>query len=246
MLIVPYLAGLLLTSRVRPLTWTDALIGLTWLIGYFSFNALSLTLKAASRRRPKYRLALVTYTLAASASGLGVLILRGWEILWWAPVYVVLLGWTLWLVAHKKERSLTSGLLTVVASCGLMLVLRWPTPQAIVASLDQSSVSALAASIAITAYFAGTVFYVKALIRERNDPASTTRSIIYHAIVAIVVVGFWVAGWLSWPWGLWAVGLFTRAAWVPKYAAAHDWRPRQIGLSEIGVSVVTIIVLLVG
>ncbi|MDO4785057.1 MAG: YwiC-like family protein [Propionibacteriaceae bacterium] len=246
MLIVPYLAGLILASRVRPLVWADLLLGLTWLIGYFAFNALSLTLKSAPRRRPAYRVPLLTYGALTGIAGAGVLLTRGWEILWWSPAYAVLLGWTLWLVAHKKERSLASGLLTVVASCGLMLVLRWATPQAILGTADPSTLPHLATAFAVTGYFAGTVFYVKALIRERKDPRSTTRSIVYHGVFALAIVGCWLAGWLSWPWALWAVALAARAAWVPGYAAAHQWRPRHIGVSEIVVSVITVVILLLG
>ena len=65
MIVVPFLAGLALSARVRPLGLGDVTLGLTWLVGYFAFSAGVLALKAAPRRRPNYYPALVTYSVIA-------------------------------------------------------------------------------------------------------------------------------------------------------------------------------------
>lgn len=223
MLIVPFLAGLAMARDSRPLGAGDATLGLTWLVGYFAYNAAILTLRAAPRRRDRYVPALVVYGAGALVMGLSTLALTGWWLLAWVPAYTVLVGWALWLAWTKRERSLLSGVLTVVASCGLMAVLQpWGAD-------DPSRWRDLAIMLVITAYFVGTVLHVKALIRERNDPASTQRSRAYHAAVALVAVAAVGAGWLGWWWLPWAAALVARSAWMPRAAR----RPAQIGVVEI-------------
>ena len=179
MLVVPYLAGLVMARDARPLDVGDATLGLTWLVGYFAYNAATLTLRAPARRRGRYLPALVVYGAAATVLGLATLAVKGWGLLAWAPVYLVLVGWALWLAASKRERSLLSGVLTVVASCGLMAVLQpWALD-------DPTRWRDVPMMLLITAYFVGTVLHVKALIRERNDPQSTQRSQAYHAAVSL-------------------------------------------------------------
>lgn len=227
MIVVPYLAGLAMAYRVRPLDLGDLFLGLTWLVGYFAFNAATLTLKSPAKRRSRYYPPLAVYAACAGAFGIATLVVKGWPLLWWVPPYAVVLGTSLWLAASKRERSLASGVLTVVASCGLMGVLRlWPGAPALTAT--EASVM-----VAVTLYFVGTVLHVKALIRERNDPSSATRSVIYHAVLAAAVIVAVVLGWLAWPWIVWALALVARAWWMPRAKRT----PAQIGVLEIIMSV---------
>ncbi|GAA4898465.1 hypothetical protein GCM10025789_15470 [Tessaracoccus lubricantis] len=234
MIIVPFLVGLVLVSPHRPLDLGDAALGVTWLIGYFAFNALVLAIKAAPRRRPEYLPAAGVYGGIAVAAGLATLWFRGWELLLWAPVYAVLLGAALWLAASKRERSVLSGVLTIVASCGLMAVLR--------STGDGGAVrpEEVAVMVAITAYFVGTVFHVKALIRERNNPHSAPRSLAYHGVLAALVLAAVVVGWLNWAWLLWASALVARAWWMPR----ERRRPAQIGVVEIVLSAAALLLVL--
>lgn len=223
MIIVPFITGLVLTTRLRPLDWGDATLGLTWLVGYFAFNAATLWLKSPARRRATYQPALLTHLGAAALFGLATLALKGWAILAWVPAYAVVLGVSLWLAASKRERSILSGVLTVVASCGLMAVLRpWPLD-------DPLRLPHLAVIAAITVYFVGTVLHVKALIRERNDPASARRSEIYHVAMLAAVAAAVLLGWLGWPWVVWAVAIVARSFWMP----LAPRKPLQIGIVEI-------------
>lgn len=225
MLLVPYVVGLSLAARHRPLGWGDVTLGLTWLIGYFAFNAAVLTLKSPAKRRAAFRAPLLAYGAASAAAGLGSLVLLGPELLWWAPLYAILLGVSLRLAATKRERSLVSGVLTVVASCLLMGVLRGTAG----APLTPPEVAVM---VATTGYFVGTVFHVKSLIRERNDPASAGRNLWFHvALLACLGAGV-VAGWLAWPWLVWAAALVARTLWLPR----AQRRPLVIGLVEVAAS----------
>lgn len=246
MLIVPYVVGLELASQVRALTWADATLGVTWLVGYLAFNALTLSLKAAPKRRAGYRPALWTYSIISGAFGLGTLALMGLGLLWWTPLYAVLLGGAIFLAYRRKDRSMASGVLTVLAACGLTLVLRFGTPTAIWADFDASTIHAIAVTTATTGYFIGTIYHVKSLIRERNDPGSARRSAAYHLCLAIFVTGASVAGWLSWGWGLWSVALLVRAGIIPQAEATRSLRPMQIGLIEVFFSAMVLVLVALG
>jgi len=73
------------------------------------------------------------------------------------------------------------------------------------------------------AYFLGTVFYVKTMIRERGNATYRRWSIGYHLLALAV------AGWL----GLWTGALFgwllVRAVLLP----GRGWSPKRVGLVEI-------------
>ena len=223
MLVVPYLAGLVMARDARPLDAGDATLGLTWLLAYFAYNSATLALKAPATRRDRYLPALAVYGEAASLLGLTTVALKGLGLLVWAPLYAVLVGWGLWLAWRKRERSLLSGVLMVLASCGLMAVLQpWGLD-------DPTRPRDVPMMLVITAYFVGTVLHVKALIRERNDPESTQRSQAYHAAVGLVAFAAWGAGWLGWWWLPWAAAMVGRSFWLPRAPR----RPAQIGVVEI-------------
>lgn len=236
MIVVPYLAGLVMARDARPLGPGDVTLGLTWLLGYFAYNAATLTLKAPASRRARYTPALLVYGAATTLMGLGTLAILGPALLWWVPLYAVLVSWALWLAASRRERSLGSGVLTVVASCGLMAVLQpWGAD-------DPTRWRDVAMMVALTAYFVGTVLHVKALIRERNDPASAVRSQAYHGALALVMIAAVGAGWLGWWWLTWAAALVARSFWMPRAPR----RPAQIGVMEILLSAWALALVMLG
>ncbi|MFT3888629.1 MAG: YwiC-like family protein [Arachnia sp.] len=226
MIIVPFLTGLVLSARVRPLHLADATLGLTWLVGYFAFSAAVLSLKAAPRRRPTYYPALITYAATTAALGIATLFLRGWSLLAWVPVYAVLVGAALWLARSKRERSILSGVLTTLASSGLMAVLRL-APDAPAPSPTEWTEMAM-----VAAYFAGTVFHVKALIRERDNPKAANRSLLFHTLLLWFLVVAFTTHWLTWPWLVFALVLVARSWALPRLSP----RPAVIGALEVVLS----------
>lgn len=235
MITVPFLVGLLLVAPYRPLDWGDLALGLTWLVGYFAFDALVLILKSPAKRRPQYYAAFGVYGALAVAAGLVTLYFRGWTLLYWVPLYAVLLGTALYLAGTKRERTVLSGVLTIVASCGLMGVLRST------AGVDFVGPGEVAVMVAITAYFIGTIFHVKALIRERNNPRSAPRSLIYHGALAVTVIAAVGVGWLTWGWAIWAAALVVRAWWLPR----ERRKPAHIGIIEIAMSAWALLLVLI-
>ncbi len=224
MLASPLLVGTLAAGA----GWVHLPLGTFWFVGYFAFFATGLWLR--SGRRARYAPPVRAYLVVAAALGVLVLALRP-GLLVWAPLFVVPLGIGLWSSAQRTDRSLLSGLATSVGSSMMTLV-----------AYDAGGGGDWGRAWCLTAvqagYFAGTVFYVKSLIRERGNEAFRRLSIGYHVAVTVLgafalVLGLRTAGadgdGLSW----WVVAVFAvlavRAAVVPRFGL----RPAQIGIGEV-------------
>lgn len=215
MLAVPLLVGVL-ASRFAVVHLP---LAATWFIGYFAFFATSLWLK--SGRRARFRRPMVVYAGACVAVGLVTWAMRPGLIVW-APVFVVPLGVGLWAAAARTERSLGSGLATVVGSA-----LMAPVAYAAGDGADWHRIWVLTAVVA--GYFVGTLLYVKSVIRERGSAGYLALSVGYHAVAA--VAAWWVSPWL----GLLALVLTLRAWYVPRRALDPGGAvtPKRVGLAEV-------------
>lgn len=246
MLFVPLVVGLAERARDGLPAWAWPLAA-TWVVGYFCFHAVSLWLKAPARRRRTYLPALATYGTVAALAGAATLLLGGWPLLWWLPAYLPLMGTALWLVAHRRERSLASGLCTVLAACLLALVLPRTTPQA----AWHAGLDAVAWQVkALFGYFFGTVFVVKTLVRERGKASWAWASVAWHAawtlLSAALAATVLPAGAHGWAWtAFFALG--TLRAWaLPWFGPrrGRTIRPAQVGALEVVASAVALVLCL--
>lgn len=209
MLATPLLVGVLASRPV----WTHLALAAFWLLGYFAFFATGLWLKG--RRRARHLPPMRTYAVAAALAGALTLALDP-GLVRWAPLFVVPLGVGLVASAVRDERSLWSGLSTSAGSCLMTLVAYdaggghdWPRAWVLTGVL--------------AAYFAGTVLYVKTMIRERGEPAYQWLSGLGHAAATCAMV--WVSPWLVLVFAV----LTMRAAMLPAFALS----PRQVGIGEV-------------
>lgn len=214
MLASPLLVGILAGGW----SWVDLPLTAFWFAGYFAFSATSLWLK--SGRKARYVAPVRAYL--ALAAGLGLVV--AWsrpDLVRWAPAFLVPLGVGLWAAAHRRERDLVAGLTTVVGSSLMTLV-------AFDAGADGSLRRGALLAVVQLLYFAGTVFYVKSVIRERDNPRFLGLSVGYHVLAALALVPLSL--------GLATVfGLLTLRAWlVPR----RQPRPVQVGLGEIAATLV--------
>lgn len=76
------------------------------------------------------------------------------------------------------------------------------------------------AAVACLLYFAGTVPYVKTMIRERNSRAYRTGSVAYHAVALAAAC---LSPWLALPFA----GYLTRAAALPGRGLKPPWSARS-------------------
>lgn len=218
MLTSPLLVGMIAAG----FTWVYLPLAAFWFAGYFAFFATSLWLKAG--RRAKWFPPVRFYTLLAT--GLGILVaVMAPELVRWAPAFAAPLAVGLLAAARRHERDLLAGLTTVVAA-GLITVVAYDAGTT--GPLDRGWQLALVQFL----YFAGTVFYVKTVIRERDNPAFLALSVGFHAAATVAVA------WLSW----WLVAVFAlltaRAALVPRLHPT----PKQVGIGEIASTVVVAVV----
>ena len=228
MLLVPFAVGALEAG----LSWRHLPLLLAWLVGYFAFFAAGLWLRSRGKRR--YWPPLRTYGVLTVLVGLVVIAIEP-EVLRWAVVFLPLLAFSLWCSWRRADRSLPNDGVTVLAACLMTVVAagfgerlgEQVTPGlaglAWLPGADQGRSWVLAALL--LAYFAGTVLYVKTMIRDRGDVGRYRLSVIYH--VAVCVPAAIASPWL----GALFVALAVRAAVVPKRWPALS-APR-IGVGEI-------------
>jgi hypothetical protein len=205
--------------------WVHLPLSAFWFAGYFAFFATSLWLK--SGRRTRYLPPVRAYAAAAAALGVVTVLLQP-SLLRWAPLFVLPLGVGLWAAAHRRERDLLAGITTVVGSA-LMTVVAYDAG----GGDDLPRVWLLA--LVQFLYFAGTVFYVKSAIRERDNTRFLALSTAVHA-ASMVGLTF-----LSARVGLVFAALTVRAAYVPRLSL----NPKQLGIGEIVATVAVGVVSLI-
>ena len=218
MLASPLLVGAI-ASGLAPI---HLLIAVFWFLGYFTFFATSLWLK--SGRKARFQQPVLVYGAASAAVGALTAYLRP-DLLRWAPLFLLPLGVGLWAAAHRQERALLAGVTTVVGSA-LMTVVAYNAG----GGTDWARGWWLAAAQFL--YFGGTVFYVKSMIRERGNDRFRAVSVLVHVMAAIVLA--FRSPWLAAVF----VVLAARAWVVPRYQLT----PKQVGIGEIGSTVVVALV----
>ncbi|MFE4464498.1 YwiC-like family protein [Oerskovia sp. NPDC056781] len=248
MLAVPLLVGVFLGSPA----WVHVPLAALWFVGYFAFFATGLWLKSRFKARwwPPVR----AYGIATVVPAVAVLLLRP-DLLAWVPLFAPLVAVSLWSSYRRTERSLLNDGATVLAACLMMPVAFaagtgrapgvWPgttLPDGVtgVAGIGWPQVWAL--FVVVLAYFAGTILYVKTLIRERGERSYRVASVVYHLTAGVVAsAALAAAGLVWWPAATLFAGLTVRALWVPRTEAT----PMQFGMGEVAASVLVTVLVLV-
>jgi len=209
MLVVPYLAALLVAGA----TWVDAPLLGAWLGGYLLSYYVFQALK--SRRPRRYREQVTWYAALTAPLALLVVWARP-AVLWYAPAYAALIGVNAWYAWRRRERALANDLAAVAQSCLMVFVV------ATVAGRPLAPV--VGVFLACAAYFTGTVFFVKTMIRERGNPSYLRWSVAFH--LGAFALGLWLGPALAAFFG-W---LLVRSWWFPR----RPFTPKQLGFIEIG------------
>ncbi len=233
MVSLPLVAGVGLSGPVP----VHLALAATWLLGYFTFYAAG---KWVRSRRSRERTPTLVYA-AACGPFAATTALAAPHLLRWVPVFLPLLVASLWLTARGRERSLANDAITVVAA-GLM------TPVAADAGGLALGPQVWVATGALTAYFLGTVPYVKTMIRERGRTVYVRGSVAYHLLGTVGAALLTAGGWQSWllP-AVWL--LLTARAWAGPAAnrrRARPLRPAVIGAGEIVASLAVTVTVLFG
>lgn len=247
MLAVPVLVGALVSG----VTWRHGLLLVTWSVAYLAFFAAGLWLR--SGRKVRYLPPVRAYAVAAALLG-AVLLLTAPGLLRWAPVYAVLLATSLASSVRRTDRGWLNDAVTVLAATLMTVVAAGlgthadPTATALlgvgtgadrVVPPGAAEPDVWLAAGLLTAYFLGTVPYVKTLIRERGRRSVLAVSIGFHAVLAVAALGWCVTSAAD-PAvvavAVVAVGLLVRAVLVPR---RRPWpSAKAIGLGEVAATVV--------
>lgn len=218
MVTIPVLTGVLLAPA-----WVQLPLLLTWWAGYFLFFAASIWLR--SRMKPRNRPPVVAYGVVTAVAGVVTLILD-WRLIVWAPAFAPLIAVAVWETYRRRPRSLASGVATVIAACLMLPVMAWAG-----GALGTRAWLLFAVH---TAYFAGTVPYVKTLIRERGSRPWYVGSVAYHAVVVAA------SALLGWVMASVTAMVLARAAAMPVIAErrGQPWPAKQVGILEAVLTVV--------
>lgn len=211
MLVVPWIAGVLIAG----FRWPHLPLLGAWLAGYLlSYYVM----QAVKTRRPQhFRTQLLVYGMPTVLLGALVLVLR-LQLLWFAPVYAVLLAINAIYAWRRKERALVNDLASVLQSSVMLLV------AGVVSGVPIAEMSE--PFIVVLNYFTGTVFYVKTMIRERDSLVYRRVSVAYHLVI------FALAVW----WNV-SVGAFFGLAFLRSWLLpGRGLRPKQVGILEIVLS----------
>jgi hypothetical protein len=254
MLAVPLVVGAVHAGA----SWWHLLLAVTWVVGYLAFHAAGVLLKA--RGRPRHRPPVLWYGGATVVLGATLLLVRP-SLLWWAPVYAVLLTVSLVTSWRRTDRSLLNDGVTIAAACLLAAVAHTPAavagaaraagsgPTALTLGLTGGSIAAWQLVALLGLYFFGTALYVKTMIRERGNPTMLAASMTWH-VLAVAGVALVLAAdgterlstLAAAPLGLFFALLTVRAGLVPRRWPAAT--PRTIGLGEVAASVALTVLLL--
>lgn len=155
----------------------------------------------------------------------GVVLAARPQVLILAPAYLVLLAGNAGYAWRRDERALLNDLASVLQSCLMIFV------TALVADVPIRSVAPV--FLAVLLYFTGTVPHVKAMIRERGNPAYRRASVAYHVVSLAVAAWLVAATRLGVPVVAVFVLLFVRAVVLPRLLPKHRISPKQVGIVEI-------------
>lgn len=245
MIVVPVLAGVWMSGP----SWRHLpLLGLWW-VGYFAFFATGWWLRAGRRSRHlppvrAYGLALVPFALA--------LLMTSPHLVLWALPYAPLVVISLWCSIRRMDRSLLNDVVTLVAA-GLTTAVAYD----VIARGPGVSGAGFGSNLPdpgwpwvwvvtalITAYFVGTIFYVKTNIRERDNPRYLVASVVYHLLGLVAVLALVGGSRLHWSHALVWVLLLARAWAVPLIGRRRRVTPKQLGIGEICASIAVLVTVL--
>lgn len=208
MLVVPYLVGVLFAGP----SWPQLPLLVAWFGGYLLSYYVFLAVK--TRQPSRVGPQLLVYSAVTVPAAVLVVVVRP-ELLGFAPLYALLAAVNASYAWRRSERALLNDLASVVQGALMVPV------AAGAAGVAPSAV--LAPFVVVLLYFAGTVLYVKTMIRERGDPRYLRGSIAYHLAAGVVV------GVIAWPLAVPFGWFLMRAAWLPH----RSLTPKRIGMIEI-------------
>ncbi|MNO61058.1 hypothetical protein D3C76_516940 [compost metagenome] len=217
MLIIPFLFGMI-ASNPTP----DHIILFTcWLIIYLLMFAVLQWIRTKKTRF--YRKPVLVYSVLLMPCAVWLVLLHPFIVvlaLLFLPLFIV----NAYFARKKKERALLNDIAAII-QFSLMVFISF--------YIGEGTDYRLATALFIVSifYFVGTAFYVKTIIREKNNKRFYYYSIGYHVI--LILLSLWFL-----PWTMVAASaiLLLRAIWLPRIGITV----KQAGISEIVCSIIVL------
>ncbi len=215
MLLIPFLFGMF---AAKP-SWVHALLFLGWLLVYlFSFPFLQW---ARTKKLQVYGKPMVLYGVILVPVAISLLLIQP-ELWKWVPCFIPLFIVNWYFAKKKRERAFLNDLAAVI-QFSLIVFVAYS-----VGGGDSWTLATELFGLSIL-YFTGTIFYVKTIIREKNNVAFYRFSIGYH-LVSIVVAAILFPPGILIPLFL----LLLRAIWFPRTKITV----KKSGMLEIAFSLI--------
>ncbi len=181
MYLLPVLAGTFLSEP----RWEHLLFAIGWFFVYLASTPL-LNIIRNKRKKKQMMPWLIGYGTVAILFLLP-LAFQISELLWFALAVLPFLLITVYFINQRNERALLNDLsgiliLTIGGSASYYIGVQAFTPML------------FALILILTAYFLGSAFYVKSLIRELKNPAFKMKSHLYHLLLLVVP---FLVNWVS-------------------------------------------------
>ncbi len=177
------------------------------------------------------------FLLGYSAIALMACVMAFWQATapFWQPIVLVIpfvIG-LLYYDLRKQSRQLAAELCGSVAVSALV--------SAIVMAAGWSLLPALFVWLLLAMQTVAAIIYVRVRLRlARNQPAQRTLPLLIHSVMLVVVIGFLLMGWVSWPVPLVFAFLIVRC-WLGLLPHSLATPTPLVGVQELVVSLVTVI-----
>lgn len=181
MLLIPFLLSVLLGKP----TYYHIPLFIAWLFIYLATYPFLMYIKQT--RKKEFLHAAIIYFVIACVFGI-VSLLYEWKILLFAVTMIPLFIVNIYFARQKKERALTNDICAILVFCIGGLISYYYSMK----TIDGTAWWIAAVSFL---YFLGSTFYVKTMIREKNNPTYRYVSWGYH--IFLIIASFVVNPWLS-------------------------------------------------
>lgn len=214
MLVAPVVAGAFAAGP----DWRHLQLLAAWLAAYCLNFYLGLTVKSWRRadRWRRYRSQQLFYGGLALGLG-GPLLWQMPELFWLAPLMLLAFAVNLFAIRRHQERAWLNDVTGITLAIAMGAV-------AVYLVAGTVGLSELKMLLMLGGYFAGTVWYVKTMIRERGEAGWLALSVAWHAL--LIPIGWWVHPAYA---AVFAVAT-ARSAVLPR----RNLTAKQVGFVEIG------------
>lgn len=217
MLIVPFIFGIIGSQAEG----VHILLFVCWLLIYLLMFAVLQWIR--TKKTKFYRKPVIVYGVMLIPFALWLVILRP-EILMLALLFIPLFGVNAYYAKQKRERALLNDVAAII-QFSIMVFISF-----VIGGGNDYHIATELFMISIL-YFVGTAFYVKTIIREKNNKRFYYYSVGYH--LTLVILSIWLLPWII---AVASVFLLLRSCWFPRRGITV----KQSGIMEIVFSVITL------